>query len=233
MDIRDVAIATITWVRSADDEPLLRRTLDVLARTRLPIAVADRGTSASFADHLRDVAAARVTTTAAAGLVGQVQESFRLAAAFGTPFILYVEPDKDAFFQHHLTEFVRQAPDGADVGIVLAARSDRSFATFPPMQRYTEGVINHLCEASVGHRGDYSYGPFIMSRAFLQHVSTLGAHLGWGWRHATFLAAARSSYRVVHIVGDYCCPPHQRREDEAERIHRMRQLSENILGLTT
>ena len=46
-----------------------------------------------------------------------------------------------------------------------------------------------------------------------------------------FRAASREGLSVLHAVGGYACPPGQRCEDEAERRHRMRQLSENILGL--
>jgi hypothetical protein len=85
----------------------------------------------------------------------------------------------------------------------------------------------------IGIRGDYSYGPFVMHRALVQHVSGLEGHLGWGWRHSTFLAASRSGQRVVPVYGDYPCPPDQCDEDDGERRHRLRQLSQNILGLVT
>jgi hypothetical protein len=37
--------------------------------------------------------------------------------------------------------------------------------------------------------------------------------------------------RVVQLTDDYPCPPDQRHEDDRERTHRLRQLSQNILGL--
>lgn len=98
------------------------------------------------------------------GLVAQVKASFAAAATFQTRFILYVKPDKEAFFAGAIRNFVLDAAGDADVGIVLASRSRASFGTFPPMQRYTEGVINQLCSELVGCDGDYSYGPFLMNR---------------------------------------------------------------------
>jgi len=233
MDTGQVAVATITWARSVKEEMLLGRALEALARTRLPAAVADRGTSPAFTDRLRSMGAFRVAVTTRQGLVPQVQASLDLAAAFATRFILYVEPDKGAFFEQGMGEFLREAPDADDVGVVLASRSERSFQTFPPMQRYAEGVINQLCAEVIGIRGDYSYGPFVMDRALVPHVSGLDSQLGWGWRHSTFVAAARRRQRLVHIVGDYECPLDQRDEDDDQRTHRMRQLSQNILGLIT
>jgi hypothetical protein len=55
--------------------------------------------------------------------------------------------------------------------------------------------------------------------------------LGWGWRHFAFGAARRLGYRVVLVEGEYACPADQRLEDDGERLHRARQLAQNIEGL--
>jgi hypothetical protein len=231
MDTDRVAVATMTWARSPAEEGLLRRSLGLLARLGLPVAVADRGTNPGFAEFLRTVPGFSMRISSTEGLVAQVQAGFDAAARFDRPFILYVEPDKELFFERQLSDFLRQAPDTGDVGVVLASRSAASLRTFPAVQRYTEGVINHLCGELLGPAGDYSYGPFLMNRGLLPYIANLHPRLGWGWRHFMFRAASREGLSVLHAVGDYPCPPGQRCEDEAERRHRMRQLSENILGL--
>jgi hypothetical protein len=173
-----------------------------------------------------------VTQTENPDLVSQVQESIRRAADFGTPFVLYTESDKALFFELGLRDFVQRAPAEVEVGIVLAARSPESFETYPVMQRYTESVINHLCSEVIGVGGDYSYGPFLINHVLLPHLTHLHPRLGWGWRHSMFRAAHLAGLRVVHVVGDYPCPAEMSVEDANERTHRMRQLSQNILGLT-
>jgi hypothetical protein len=227
----DVAVATMTWARSAHEETLLRRSLELLAGAGLPIAIADTGTSATFTAFLKCLPGASITVPNDHGLVAQVQASIALAATFARPFIFYVEPDKTFFFEHRLRNFLRLVPDQPDLGVVLASRSDESFQTFPPMQRYTEGVINHLCAQFLGLDGDYSYGPFLISRALLPHVAAVKPDVGWGWRHSTFRAAHRVGLRVLHLIGDYPCPGDQRCEDDAERMHRIRQLAQNVAGL--
>jgi hypothetical protein len=47
-----------------------------------------------------------------------------------------------------------------------------------------------------------------------------------------FRAAHAHPLPIVHLAGDYECPLDQRTEDDAERLHRLRQLSQNIDGLT-
>lgn len=231
MDSSHVAVATISWARSDREETLLRRSLPLLAASGLPVAIADKGTNAGFTEFLTNLAGFSISVPPDQGLVAQAKASVELAATFGRPFILYVEPDKELFFDHGLHEFLRQAPEQRGVGVVLASRSAASLETFPPVQRYTEGVINYLCAQLLGPAGDYSYGPFLMNRALLPHLANLQPRLGWGWRHFMFRAAYREGLSLVHVSADYPCPPGQRSEDDAERLHRMRQLSENILGL--
>ena len=130
-----------------------------------------------------------------------------------------------------MAEFLRAAPGHTDTGVVLASRSADSFRTFPPMQRYTETVINTLCRELIGVDTDYSYGPFVLHRTLVPLAASMDPRIGWGWRHHLFRMTQRQGLRVVAIEGDYPCPEDQRAEDDAERAHRLRQLSQNLLGL--
>jgi hypothetical protein len=227
-----VTVATMTWVRTATEEMLLRRTLTSLAGCGLPVAVADRGTHHDFRHFLERFPQYSVTVPADTGLVAQIKAGVRTAAAIDrSHYILYTEPDKQFFFERRLEQFLESANDHPEAGIILASRSPESLLTFPPMQRYTEGVINRLCSELIGVSGDYSYGPFLLNRALVPSVESLEPTLGWGWRHCIFRTAHRQGRRIVHVIGDYPCPDDQRAEDEDERAHRMRQLSENVLGL--
>lgn len=227
----DVSVATMAWARAADEEQLLRAALTTLERTGLPVALADKGDNAGFTDFLTARCGFSVIPAPAGSLVSQVQASLRAAERFDTPFILYTEPDKEHFFAERLPSFLARAPRHTRVGVVLAARSEASFATFPPFQRYTEGVINHLMGQSTGQDGDYSYGPMLLARPLLPHVQELGSDLGWGWRHFAVCTALRLGLTVHLVEGDHPCPPDQRLEDGRERAHRLRQLTQNITGL--
>jgi hypothetical protein len=226
-----VCLATISWARSSDEELLLRRSLSLLAAKGLPVAVADRGTTAPFVEFLRRLDGVEVVVPSTDGLVAQVKAAVGLASAFNRPFTLYVEPDKEQFFRDGLDGFLERALQHSGDSLVLAARSEESFATYPRMQLYTEGIINHLCREMLEAPGDYSYGPFLMSRALAGHVATLGNELGWGWRQAMFVAARRQGLNIRHVIGDYPCPPEQRVEDEPERRHRIHQLGQSLLGI--
>jgi hypothetical protein len=63
-------------------------------------------------------------------------------------------------------------------------------------------------------------------------LETLPDTIGWGWRPYAFNLAMRLGYRVGAVTGDFLCPPDQRHDTPAERLYRMRQLVQNIEGLT-
>src|SRR5687767_8492310 len=221
----------MAWARSPEEEASLRRSLARLAGCGYPVAVADSGTRPGFTNALREIPGVQVLIPAGVGPAAQIKASVSVAATFGTRYLLYVEPDKEDFFTSRLREFVDRAPDENDIGIVLASRSSDSLDTFPPMQRYTEGVFNYLCGKVIGTIGDYTYGPFLMHRTLLPHMVAVSAELGWGWRPSMFVAARRQGLRVVHVVDDHPCPSDQRDENPDDCRYRMRQLSENSMGL--
>jgi hypothetical protein len=226
-----VSVATITWARDDAEEQRLRAALSVLAASELQIAIADTGTNPAFTSFLNSCPTFKVMVPGQPSLMAQVQASLQSAATWGSDFILYTEPDKEEFFKSSMARFIEYGARNADVGVVLAARSDTSFATFPPLQRFTEGTINYLTGRSTRTPGDYSYGPMLVNPSLVPYISSLEPEIGWGWRHFLAASAVRLGFRVVHVVDDYPCPPDQQNEDDHEELHRMRQLSQNIMGL--
>jgi hypothetical protein len=226
-----VALATVTWARTDDEEALLRRTLAAVARAGWRVAVSDAGARPEFTRCLRSLPGFCVSVPDRPGLVNQVRQAFAAAARIGAPYVLYAESDKELFLRDRLRAFLGAVEAADDMGVVLAARSEMSFGTFPPMQRYVEGVVNHLCGERMRAPGDYCYGPFLMPCTLVPELDRVEDDLGWGWRPFVFMSARRRGLRVTHAVGDYPCPPDQREEGEAERIHRLRQLAQNVRGL--
>ena len=226
----ELTIFTVTWARDASEEALLERALEALIALGFPVVAADRTDTPAFRHTLARLGV-QIVRPADPGLVAQVQIAALAASASQTRYLLYTEPDKELFFRDQLKRFVDCIPAGDETGVILAARSDGSFRTFPPMQQYAETVVNTLCGNAIGTAGDFSYGPFVMHRQLVSHISRLPPTLGWGWRPSTFLAARRSGLRVIHWTADLPCPADQRQEDAGERRHRLVQLSQNVAGL--
>jgi len=219
----------MTLARTARDAELLGAALDRLAAVGLPVVVADGGSLPGFAARLRE----RFTVVPPEGpaLIGQIKAALRAARERSAGWILYTEPDKEWFFGHQLPALAARASDDPSDGVVIAARSDRGFATFPAVQRLTESALNRLCAEFTGVALDYSYGPFLVRAELSALVDDLDPEIGWGWRPFVFASAARSGKRITALVGDFECPPEQRDEDEEEKRHRIRQLRQNLDGL--
>jgi hypothetical protein len=231
MDPATIAVVTMTWARTRDEEDVLLQSLRIAASLGLPMAIADRNGRREFVEQLAQLPRTVVVAAREEGLVPQIKAAFDRVADFAPDAILYTEPDKAQFFAGAATRVLERGLQLGEPAVVLAARSNASFLTFPAMQQYTESVANHLAGELVGERGDYSYGPFLMPRLLLPYVHPLSAHLGWGWRFAMFRAARRERLPVLHAIDDLPCPVEQRHEDDVDCAHRIRQLSENLLGL--
>lgn len=232
MTSMSTAVATVTLVRAPGEELILRAALTSLAASGLPICVADGGSDPAFTAFLATLDNVNLAEPRGPGLVGQVAAAVEGASAAGAEYVLYTESDKQGFFETGLEAFLRSAsPLTHPPSLVLAARTPASFETYPGVQRHTEGMINDLCGESFGVAGDYSYGPFVMHRSLVPWVARIAPDLGWGWRHFIFAVAHRLGHRVVHVTGEFACPEDQRAEDDRERLHRLKQLDQNVSGL--
>ena len=225
-----LGIATVTLARDPAEEALLQRSLPKLLQAGLPVLIADGGSSAGFVEFLRTLDGARLVAPDSSGLVRQVRAALEAAVRENVDAILYTESDKLAFFDRGLRTLAEQGMVSADT-LTLASRDADAFATFPPLQQYTERTINDLVSESLTAPGDYSYGPFVMGASLVPWLRSVPDDLGWGWRHAIFAIAHRLGHRVVHVAGRFECPEDQRAEDERERQHRLRQLDQNVSGL--
>ena len=225
-----LVIATVTLVRDDIEEALVLRGLAELARAGVRVAVADGGSPPAFVDTVRSLPGFEVRQGVRGGLLAQVRTSLELALSWVPRRVLYTEPDKHEFFARHLPWFLERAAR-TEAAVVLASRTSNAFATYPPTQQYVETVVNQLCADATGLVADYSYGPFLIDARDAGDLDRLPAGIGWGWRPYVFARTAGRGGRIAALEGDYECPPSQRDNDLAERVHRLRQLAQNAMGI--
>ena len=79
MDLREVAVATMTWARDASEERLLRETLPELSALGAPVFVTDGGSGAALLDFMRGLPNFSVSG-GGAGVWRQARASVRAAA---------------------------------------------------------------------------------------------------------------------------------------------------------
>ncbi|HEX2184054.1 MAG TPA: hypothetical protein VHN78_00940 [Chloroflexota bacterium] len=231
MTTPEIVMATMSWARTAQEAQLLRAALGGLARANLPVVVTDGGSGRPLVEYLRGFRHFTVLEADHPGVLAQTRRSLRGALRLGSRYILYAESDKQLFFAHGLGAFLAHARRQRQIGVMVVARSPASFATYPASQRYTETVINQLCGQVLGQHGDFSYGPLLIHRALIPFLEGLEEDIGWGWRHYLLGLAHRMGYRIAQWASDLPCPAEQRADSQAELVHRVRQLSQNLQGL--
>ncbi len=225
-----LAIATITWARQPDEENLLREALTILSTFNIPVFITDGGSGESFIEFLHSLPNISLCKAEVKGLWPQVKSSLVAARQSGATSILYTEPDKKNFFQHHLDSFLQAAKQQQE-GLLLASRTAPAFSTFPPFQQHCETTINYCCAEVTGKPFDYTYGPFLITSELVSSTEHLEPGAGWGWRPFVFCMAHRLGYDIKELPGLFECPPDQRTDDPTERIYRMKQLHESIKGI--
>lgn len=225
-----LAIATISWARTMEEEQLLKQSLQTLAGAGHPVYITDGGSDDAFIRHLQTIKNVSISRATEKGLVAQVKHSLQQAYHSKTKFIFYTEPDKADFFLQ-LDDLFSSMDLKEDTGVVLASRSAAGLQSFPPFQVMTETTINNCCAEVMGHNIDYTYGPFIINRAIIPYLLHLPANIGWGWRPYCFNIARRLGYKIDSFSNNYQCPPGQRIDNDSERIYRIKQLHENLQGL--
>lgn len=231
MKKEDVAIATISLARNPNEESLLKASLPLLAALNVPVMITDGGSPQAFVAFLQSLPNFTVLKASANGLFAQAKNSLQEAAKTERPFIFYTEPDKEDFFRNGLTPFLNGIEAVDTLGVTMASRSAKGFASFPAFQQMTETTINRCVEELIGQKADACYGPFVLNKNLVALLKEVQEDIGWGWRPFVFNAAHRLGYKVAAIESDYFCPPEQRQDNAAERLYRMKQLEQNIRGL--
>jgi hypothetical protein len=231
MDKKDICIATISWARTDSEEKLLRASLTSLANLRIPTFITDGGSSESFLQFINDIPHFTLLKANEKGVFAQAKNSLNAAFETTAPFVFYTEPDKEIFFQDALPKLIDEVVNNEALGIQLASRSAKGFATFPAFQQMTETTINNCCADVIKKDVDFTYGPFLLNRKLIPFLNAVKEDVGWGWRPYTFVMAHRSGLEITASVDDFTCPTDQRDDDAKERIYRMKQLEQNIRGI--
>lgn len=230
MDKQDIAIATMSLVRDREEEDLLRNSIKHLSKLGVPIYITDGGSNESFLAYVNNLPNVTLLEPKK-GLWPQTISSLTKAEESGAKYIFYTEPDKSNFFEESLEKIISEIKVQDKTGIVMAARSEEGFQSFPAFQQMTETTINNCCKELIGVEADYVYGPFLMNAAVVPYLRLLDANIGWGWRPYAFHTAKRLGYEVNAYTGNFSCPEGQRDDDIKERIYRMKQMNQNIEGL--
>ena len=199
-----MGISTITLARSTIEEKRITTALGILyenlarAGRQIPIVAVDGGSDISFVNKVEGILGIGVPLANEKGLFPQVLASLQRANDQGTSAILYTESDKILFFERiskllTASEYLMHAHP--NFGIILAARTPESFATYPETQRAEESKVNTL----------------------LKEIT------GLGWLSAAVVIAKKRGKGIYAVSMDFPCPAEDTIETESDRKYRQSQ----------
>jgi hypothetical protein len=206
--------------------------LTALSALGLPIFASDANSIPAFREAVRQIPDLR-SCEPGASLVAQVKSAMRAAAAEGHRYVFYSEPDKREFFTNGARAFLSAAREQNGAAILIAARDEASFATFPIGQQTTERAVQQIAGVFLGPVPDLLYGPLVLDlETALPQFDAIPDDLVWGWRLYLIARAVKSSRGVRGFAGSFPCPLDQRDEDDpASRLYRLEQARQCLEGI--
>ncbi|MBI4226101.1 hypothetical protein HY612_03220 [Candidatus Roizmanbacteria bacterium] len=229
---RRMGISTITLARSTNEEKRITTALGILYKNlarsgrQIPIVAVDGGSDISFVKKVEGILGIDVPLASEKGLFPQVLASLQWAKDRGVNAILYTESDK-VLFSERITNLLTPAEDlmhmHSNFGIILAARTPESFATYPETQRAEESTVNSLLRDITGLDFDFTYGPRIISADMIDHLKKLPKDIGWGWLSAAVVIAKKRGKGIYAVTMDFPCQVEDKFETESDRKYRQSQ----------
>lgn len=183
----NTAIVTLTRARGPEESSTLLDSLRHLGQLGLPVYAADSASIAPFLTQAAQIENVHVIPSEP-GLVTQIQTALRHASAKGHALLIYTEPDKQDFFISHMPAFIHTAQSDASLEVLIAARNEAAFATFPEGQQAAERALNQLANDLLRDSlrnaplPDLVYGPLALRLHAVAHALKAPRDLGWGWR---------------------------------------------------
>ena len=231
--VDNLTLITITLAKDHIEAAHLAKCLKVAAQHSAHIVVGDAAHGLNMQEYLTGVPNVFVHRTGGdrQTLVGQLMTAICNLPAPSPSFVLYSEPDKLEFFERQLPRFASALSLEDEIGIVLMARDDAQFSTFPSAMQLTESLTNTLVASFIGTPGDYCYGPMLIRTELLEvlDIDKDAQTLGWGWRFLVMGYARKKGLRIKHIPFAAPCPFEQR--GEKSDLYRLQQMSQNVEGL--
>ena len=237
MKSKGFIFSTVTLARSPAEEEHILNSIRVISTFQIPIIILDGGSREEFLNKLKSIPNVFCMVKKKEGYFGQIKECLLQASKRGYPFIIYTESNKLDFFKQSLKEFINQSQkiihSDPKTGVILASRDKNSLATFPPLQRMTEIMMNQLLSYFLqdDNQIDYTYGPRIINREVLPYLFNVKEDLGWGWISFILLVSKKLGKPIRSILVETPCPKEERIENASEEIIRLKKFQDNIFAI--
>jgi len=224
----DIAVATVSWIRTAKEAGLILKTIEALSQLELPVVIVDGGSDPRYLQKIREMKNV-VLLTGGKGLTAQLIESQRLAAKLAKT-IFYLHTDKLDFALETAPKMIEYYRSLKHQGVLVPTRTPASMATYPIFQQKVEDFLNYFMSDYLGVTADYYAGPKIYPASLVSYLDQLQGEIGWGFE-AYFYALAKRLEMPFDFLSFYMNSPVDIDDKEETKKYRLKVTQWQIDGL--
>ncbi len=182
-----------------------------------------------------------VLTTMEQGSMGDGRrEALREALAFGTPNVMWIEPEKDALVTGENIEKILVPLRKGEADIVVPKRTREGFHSLPKLQSWMEKRANKRAsqlvhessgaeEAVIDQAWDLWFGPKAMNREGARYFETYKGKLDkWDAIIKPVHDAFRDGKKVASVAVDYVYDESQKENEEHNRGMKLKRIDQYV-----
>ena len=224
----DVAISTISWIRTPEESKVVLQTIEYLNKLNLPIVIVDAGSPKEDLEIIKRFNNVSLSESKE-GLTSQLIKSHRESAKVGE-HLFYLHTDKLAFAKDSAPEMIKRYRKLVNKGIFVPTRTTESLNTYPEFQMKEEEYLNFFMSDYVGIKADYYAGPKIYPTSLVKYLDMVEGNIGWGIE-AYLYAIAKRLNLSFDFFSCYMQSPNDVDDVEKTKRYRLKIMQWQIEGL--
>lgn len=223
----DIAIATLSWIRTPDESKVVLETIEYLSKLDVPLVIVDAGSPKEDGEKIKDMKNV-IFFEDKNDLTSQLILSHKEAANLADS-IFYLHTDKLDFARSTASKMIETYRKLDKKGMLVPVRTKKSIATYLPYQRTAEEYLNYFVGDYVGIPGDYYAGPKIYPRSLVQYLDQMNEKIGWGIE-AYFYVIAKRLGLSFDFLPFFMRAPIDVDDEEKTKIYRLQIVEWQING---
>lgn len=202
--------------------------------------VVDGGSNADFVSKAAAFDNVRLITMEKGTMGDGRREALREALTFGTPNMMWIEPEKDALVTAENIERILVPLRKGEADIVVPKRTREGFHSLPKLQSWMEKRANKRAsqlvhertgaeDAAIDQVWDLWFGPKAMSREGARYFETYKGKLDkWDAIIKPVHDAFRDGKKVASVAVDYLYDESQKENEEHNRGMKLKRIDQYV-----
>lgn len=185
----DIAITTVSWIRTNDEASVVLQTIQLLNKLNIPIIIVDAGSSLENIKYIRKNSNV-ILLESKKGLTEQLILSHKEAQKYGN-YLFYLHTDKLDFARDTAKKMIDRYRNTINKGMLIPTRTKESMDTYPSYQKTQEAFLNFFMSDYIGILNDYFAGPKIYPASLVKYLDYVPKDGGWGIESYFYVLAKR------------------------------------------